>query len=372
MGYATDVPLFDHHCHGLVQEQLALDEFAVLATEGDWLPEPVTQVFDSPFGVAMRRICAPLLSLDPDCGIDEYVSERLSRPFSEVAGPLLASTGTAEYGIETGFPRASIASPEQMQRISGETVHTLVRLEAIAETVAPGTDASGFFDAFCAELDRAIAAGAIGVKSIAAYRFGLDLPAAPPSEAERDTAVGEWYRAAEAGAGFRLSDRTVIGSLVWAAIDRALAIQLHVGFGDTDVQLNTADPSLLAPLLRASERSGARFALLHCYPFVREAGILAHVFPHVYFDVSCVSHYAGPGAAGLVAEAFEVAPFSRILYASDAYGIPEHYAVSAASWRSGMNRLLDAWVADGFASPADANRIAGDVAARNAHRLYQL
>lgn len=372
MGYASDVPLFDHHCHGLIQGKLDLESFAALATEGDWLPEPITQVFDSPFGLAMRSVCAPLLGLDPNSSVDEYVTERLRRPFVEVAAPLLQASGTAEYGIETGFPSSTIASPQEMAKIAGRTAHTIVRLEVIAETVAPTVPASGFFDAFCAALDRAMAAGAIGVKTIAAYRFGLDVPAAAPEPTALLSAVDGWYRIAEASGNFRVTDRTVIGALIWAAIDRKLAIQLHVGFGDTDVQLDTADPSRLAPLFRATADSGARFALLHCYPFLREAGILAHVFPHVYFDMSCVSHYAGPSAVKLVAESFEVAPFSRILYASDAYGIPEHYAVSAALWRTGMNRLLDTWVSDGFTTPTDANRIAAAVGQLNAHTLYKL
>lgn len=372
MEYAKHVPLFDHHCHGLVQKQLHLDEFAALATEGDWLPENSMTVFDSPFGIAMLRICAPVLGLGPECGIDEYVTERVSRDFREVTDPLLASSGTTTFGIETGFPREAIASPEQMSEITGEITHTIVRLEAIAESVAAKTEAGEFFDRFCVELDRALAAGAIGVKSIAAYRFGLDLPDAPPSASELSGAVADWYRTAEASGSFRLSDRTVIGALIWAAIERAQAIQLHIGFGDTDVQLDTADPSLLTPLLRASENSGARFALLHCYPFVRQAGVLAHVFPHVYFDVSCVSHYAGPSAMQLVSQAFEVAPFSRVLYASDAYGIPEHYAVSASLWRTGMSRLLDNWVEEGFVTSKRAETICTNVANRNARTLYRL
>lgn len=370
--FAAEVQLFDHHCHGLVRRQLSAEEFALLATEGDWLPERALDVFATPFGIAMRTICAPILGLEATCSVDEYTNARGSRDNDELMSLMLASTGTMAYGIETGFPRANIASPAQMAEMSGKQAHTIVRLEAIAEAVAADGDAAGFFERFCAELDRATAEGAIGVKSVAAYRFGLDLPDAPPSERELADAVSSWYTNAERSGSFRVADRTIIGALVWAAIERALAIQLHVGFGDTDVQLDTADPSHLTPLLRATEKSGSRFALLHCYPFNREAGVLAHVFPHVYFDVSCVSHYAGPSSSTLIAEAFEVAPFSRILYASDAYGIPEHYAVSAALWRRGMDRLMNAWVGDGYLTSTEAEVICADVANRNATTLYQL
>ena len=38
--------------------------------------------------------------------------------------------------------------------------------------------------------------------------------------------------------------------------------------------------------------------LLHCYPFVREAGWLAHVYGNVYFDLSLtIPHVARPAEA---------------------------------------------------------------------------
>src|SRR5437870_9472909 len=40
------------------------------------------------------------------------------------------------------------------------------------------------------------------------------------------------------------------------------------------------------------------FVLLHCYPFVREAGWLAHVYGNVWFDVSLtIPHVARPAEA---------------------------------------------------------------------------
>ena len=65
-----------------------------------------------------------------------------------------------------------------------------------------------------------------------------------------------------------------------------LPVQVHCGFGDSDLWLARADPSLLKPVLERFRDT--RFVLLHCYPFVREAGWLAHVYGHVWFDLSWV------------------------------------------------------------------------------------
>lgn len=147
---------------------------------------------------------------------------------------------------------------------------------------------------------------------------------------------------------------------------------MHVGYGDGDVQLFRADPSRLTKFLTATRTSGAQFMLLHCYPFVREAAILTQVFPHVYCDVGLVSHYLGPSSGVAIRQALEMAPFGKVLYSSDAYGLAEHYAVSALQWRRELGKLLDEWVADQWLSPADAERYAGMIAAGNAARVYCL
>ena len=63
-----------------------------------------------------------------------------------------------------------------------------------------------------------------------------------------------------------------------------LPLQVHCGFGDADLFLPRADPALLGPLVE--RYPDTPFVLLHCYPFVRQAGWLAHVYGNVFLDVS--------------------------------------------------------------------------------------
>jgi predicted TIM-barrel fold metal-dependent hydrolase len=81
------------------------------------------------------------------------------------------------------------------------------------------------------------------------------------------------------------------------------------------------------------------FVLLHCYPFVREAGWLAHVYANVWFDLSLtIPHVARP--AEQVREALELAPVSKLLYASDAARTPELYLLAAKWWRETLAEVL--------------------------------
>ena len=61
--------------------------------------------------------------------------------------------------------------------------------------------------------------------------------------------------------------------------------------------------------------------LLHNYPYHREAGYLAQVFPHVYADLGLATHNVGSRAPAVLAEALEMAPLRKFLFSSDAFGL---------------------------------------------------
>jgi hypothetical protein len=118
--------------------------------------------------------------------------------------------------------------------------------------------------------------------------------------------------------------------------------------------------------------TGTRVLLLHCYPYHREAAYLASVHPHVYLDLGLALNHVGAGAARVLAEALELAPFGKLLYSSDAFGLAELYHLGAVQFRRALGGLLDRWVGDGDMAAADAERYATMIAANTARRLYRL
>ena len=136
--------------------------------------------------------------------------------------------------------------------------------------------------------------------------------------------------------------------------------------------MHLANPTLLTGLIRDLERLPVNVIFLHCYPYHREAGYLATVFPHVHFDVGSALNYLGPSAGRLMAEALELAPFTKQLYSSDAFGLPELYYLGAVLFRRTLGSVLDRWIAEDACSVADAARIATLIARDNAVRLYPL
>ena len=160
--------------------------------------------------------------------------------------------------------------------------------------------------------------------------------------------------------------------VLWAGVDRGLPLQFHTGFGDPDLDLRRANPAAAARLPRATETDGVPVILLHTYPFHREAAFFAQAYPNVYFDVGMTLHYVGARAPAVLAEALELAPFGKVLYSSDAFGLARAAPPGRGLLRRATARVLGEWVADGDWSQADALRVAEMVGAGNARRVYRL
>jgi predicted TIM-barrel fold metal-dependent hydrolase len=136
--------------------------------------------------------------------------------------------------------------------------------------------------------------------------------------------------------------------------------------------LTGADPALLQPHLDRGVLAGTPVVLLHCYPFVRNAGYLAAIYPNVHLDLSLAVTLVPHRGPELVAEALELAPPTKLLFATDASRLPEMFTLGSRWWRESLARALDALVDGGFTDEAGALRWARLILADNARRLYRL
>lgn len=160
--------------------------------------------------------------------------------------------------------------------------------------------------------------------------------------------------------------------MLWTAVDLGLPLQLHTGFGDSDIRLHRADPARLTDWLHLTAGT-VPVLLLHCWPYQRQAAYLAAVFEQVHLDVGLTLHHVGPARAGAVlAEALEITPFRKLLYSSDAYGVPEFFHLGALAFRQGLAELLQERVDADELSLPDALRIARWAGRDNARRVYGL
>jgi hypothetical protein len=363
--------LIDHHCHGVLYRDADEATLESMLNEGSaW---PGGSVFDSQAGFAFRRLCPPVLGLPPHAELADYVIRRAELGVSEVSKRFLVAAGLSALCVDTGFTPEPLTSPAELGGLADASAHEIVRLERVAEDViTAGIGADGFPDAVRSALATRTAS-AVGVKSIAAYRTGLDLNPERPSEAEVTAAAGRWMATQTTGSGPpRIADETLQRFLIWCGVDLGLPVQFHVGYGDSDVDLDRCNPLLLTPMLRAVQPTGNLVMLLHNYPYHREAGYLAQVFPHVYVDAGLATHNLGIRAPALLAEALELAPYGKFLYSSDAFGLPELYYLGAVLFRRALSEFFSAGLDEGLYTERTVVRLTRMVCADNAKRAYGL
>jgi len=325
--------------------------------------EPVADSgFDSQLGFAVRNHCGPLLGLPRHVEPHVYWEHRSRIGEPELARRFLPAAGVSDWLVDTGI-NTEIAGISDFAQLSGGRVHEVVRLEQVAEQAAqaPGDYASAF-----SEILHRRAAGAVGTKSVLAYRGGFDGDLTEPSAAQVAEAAARWR---DRG-GVRLSDRVLLRFGLHQALRLGKPLQFHVGFGDRDCDLHKTNPLYLLHFLRQS--GDTPIVLLHCYPYEREAGYLAQAFNNVYLDGGLSVNHLGARAPAFIARLLELAPFRRIVYSSDGFGPAELHYLGAVLWRNGIHRVLREFVEAGEWSEADAIRVVDLIAHENAARVYRV
>ncbi len=340
------VGLVDQHAHGILAVPPAsLDEFRGLFTES---PDP-RQWPHVASGLTYRRAIRELAGhLGCEATEQAVYERRLATDPDEYAASLLRATGTERLLVDDGFPPPGQGHGwEKMGELAGCRALPVMRIERVAEEALHDP-----LEHVRAEVAAARARGFAALKTIAAYRGGLDLDALPPA-ARADRLEGPLVR-----------DVLLAALEANEATGDPLPVQVHAGFGDSDLHLPRVNPGYLKPLVERFRSTS--FVLLHCYPYTREAGWLAHVYGHVYLDLSLtIPHVARP--AEHVREALELAPVSKLLYASDAALTPELYFLAANWWREALAEVL------AEALPPDEAEQAGRAVLReNALALYRL
>jgi uncharacterized protein len=360
-------PLIDHHCHGLVLGDLDRPAFEALMNEAAGASPLGTTFFDSMLGLAVRRWCAPILGLESHASAEDYLARR-QQLGTEASRLLTAAADIDTFMIDTGIDDHRLCSAADVAALAGGTAYEVVRLEALAEDLLQsGTDAEDFAEAVEQSLRES---PAVAAKSIAAYRIGLDLPSSPPHTDTLIAALGALRRTASGR--YRLADPVISAWLAWTAIKIRVPLQIHVGYGDADIDLRRADPLRLTPFLRATEKLGVPVLLLHNYPFHRNAAYLAQVFGHVFMDVGLAVHNTGALSQTLIRETLEVVPFGKLLFSSDAYGLAELYFLGAELFRRGLSAVLGELINADEMISQEADHVAALIARDNARRVYSL
>src|SRR5207253_10830640 len=365
----------DHHCHPLRRWPFQLTALELRSAFTEALDPELAErhvLYSAGYQAALHRV-AVALGCEPT---EAAILERRNAAEPERhARQLLDRTATEVMLVDQGFSSAeSFTLPEQ-QRATSIAQREIIRLETLAETlVKSANDPREWFAATRAALRDSIEGGAVAVKTICAYRASLELR--PVDTDTLGVAFSALRLRAERGHSLRLAGDSLCHALLFEAAQECqqldVPLQVHCGFGDPDEDLAETSPLGLRPLFIDPAYRGLRVALLHCYPYHREAAYLCSVFPDVYMDLSLTIPFAGLEGGRAMREALGLCPTSKLLYASDASRYPEVFFVAAAAHREALADALGELVERGILDLATAANAGRQVLAENARRVYSI
>jgi predicted TIM-barrel fold metal-dependent hydrolase len=322
--------------------------------------------------LALRRLAAQLGCEPTEEGV---LTARDHADPAAYANGLLKKTGTGLMILDHGFAGGEAMSPAEHAAAIEIPQREVIRLETAAESVVASCNSVAEWTAAVRSVLRnAVRRGAVGVKTIAAYRAGLHIRELDRKHAEAD------FKALRAramdGLVVRLEGVALCHSVLLEGAeecrDLGVPLQVHCGFGDPDEDLALSNPLGLRRLLVDQRYVGLKVVLLHCYPYHREAAYLASVFPGVYMDMSLAIPLAAHDGARALEEALGLCPTSKLLYATDASRFPEVYLVAAALHREALAGALGQLVDTGWLMQPEAVNVGRQVLSDNARRIYRL
>jgi predicted TIM-barrel fold metal-dependent hydrolase len=211
-----------------------------------------------------------------------------------------------------------------------------------------------------------------GVKSIIAYRTGLDVSPLSRTPDQGFQALDAIRRGLGGGSMKKLRDHLLCRALE-LCIEHDVPMQIHTGMGDFEVNLVLCRPGYLMDLLRFPAYRRCRVLLVHAgYPYHREAAYMANVLPRVWCDLSEGIPFAANAAWDIVSGVMAMAPLSKICYGSDGFKVPEIMYTSAKLGKQAVASVLAEIVSDGMLTQCDAESAAGLILSGNARELYRI
>jgi predicted TIM-barrel fold metal-dependent hydrolase len=281
---------------------------------------------------------------------------------------LLVDDGYSELAVEHGIPHLEI---DDFAKSVPVKVARVTRIEPlIQESLNASEDLSTFLSLLMDRLEEAVKKrGAVAYKSLIAYRSGLDVGNPTETQAKDDF---QRYKTNKERTLKALRDY-VLRRVLEKCLEFDVPLQIHTGFGDVDILLDRCNPIHLFPLLKDTKVRHAKVVLVHCgYPYTNEAAYLTNVLPNIYLDLSVLIPYATANMPNRILEVMELAPASKILYASDATQIPEMHWLSAKLGKRALEQALNKIAERSVITDTEAYEIAKMILADNAKFVYKL
>lgn len=367
--------LIDHHAHSLLREFSQLDVLAFRQCFSESRSAAMFQahVQHSVHYQHMLHLLGEFLDVRGEERVIQMRSQIAPRDYAEM---LFDDASIGSFIIDDGFNHERTIDIKRFTDLAERPVFRCLRLEGLIEDLLITAPSWGDLkQSFSSAIAEASAPGVVALKTIAAYRGGLDVELFSEDVAKRDFQSAKDTLQSSDGHS-RITKRPLYHFLLAEAFElaaaRQLPVQIHCGLGDQDADLRECNPLHFRTVLESRRFAKTKFLFLHCFPFVREAALLASLYANVYLDLSLSCTLVSPLMRSMFYDALSTAPASKLLAATDGHSVPETYWYASHSLRNGLAAALDQLISKGFLQQEAALQMAGFIFHDNARRIYAL
>jgi predicted TIM-barrel fold metal-dependent hydrolase len=373
----NEIPVIDNHCHPPLKSSIETEsEFKRFFTES-FDPRIVSShVQNTLFYPQSLRDINAMLGRSGEPNIEAILTERNLLGTAGLVRRIVQRANIGGMIVDFGYQADDSHSVDDMRgmlRGLDCPCFYVLRLETRAEQLMiANPDFDRFMTAFVLEFTNLRVKGVAALKSIIAYRSGLDIQ--PTTESQAAEAFNEvMARQKPSEIPLRLTSKTLLDYLIVEALNivstQNIPVQFHTALGDTDVDLLKANPLLLKPIFDDQRFRDVPIVLLHCYPYLKEAAYLTNMYGNAYLDLSMTVPLLNFSAPRALEDVLGMAPTSKVLYGSDAPSLVEFLWLGAVSIRRALGQVLSCWIQQGLPE-TEAERIAYQILHQNAERLY--
>ena len=374
----SSIPLADNHCHGIYRTQAPVDVAAWrgLFTESTDQEMRGKHVTTTLFYRRLIREMATFFDCEPT--EEAILAARQKLDEQDLIRGFLRAANFDVLFVDKGYPPLDLLlSDATVSDLANCRVAPMLRVELLMQRlITENATLSAVIEALRAALSDVRGQGYVALKSIVAYRTGLDIRTWMTDDVEEAFTVARWE--VQENGSVRLTHKPLLDTLLHVTFEEAarqeLPIQFHTGYGDTDADMLLANPLHLRAVLERREYRAMPVVLLHeSYPYTQQGAYLATVYENTYLDLSYGIPFLGyQEMLEFTRAAFSVAPYSKLLYSSDAVGVPEVHWVSALDGRRILGQILGECITNGDLSQAEAEQAGVAVLHDNAIKLYKV
>ena len=322
----SSIPLADNHCHGIYRTQAPADIVAWrgLFTESTDQGMRGKHVTTTLFYRRLIREMAQFFDCEPT--EEAILAARQKLDDQDLIRGFLRAANFDVLFVDKGYPPLDLLlSDATVSDLANCRVAPMLRVELLMQRlITENATLSAVIEALRAALSDVRGQGYVALKSIVAYRTGLDIRTWTTEDVDESFAVVR--KEVQEKGSIRLAHKPLLDTLLHVTFEEAarqeLPIQFHTGYGDADADMLLANPLHLRAVLERREYRAMAVVLLHeSYPYTKQGATL-----RLCTETPTLSFYGIPFLGyhemlEFTRAAFSVAPYSKLLYSSNPVGV---------------------------------------------------